>query len=153
MASQIRDLTLPVPPHQAYGLIRASGAEIPKFRCTYDDPATLTLAWKKGWGLTNPVEVKVNIYQGPDGASSLIRYEASILALVDPFGFLTVTLDQFAGHLQAHYYGMMTNTQPPPPLKNSREVTVSVILVVISLVVTILVLAVALPLIFVIARF
>jgi hypothetical protein len=44
MASQLRDITLPVPPAHAYGLVRTSGNEIPKFRPTRDDPVSFALA-------------------------------------------------------------------------------------------------------------
>lgn len=131
MASQIRDVTLPMPPAQAYGLVRASGFEIPKFRNIRDDPATLTLAWNKGWGWSNPVTVQVAIYQGPDQGSSLVRYEASILALADPFGFTTKTLEQFIGHLHAHQQALATGTQAPPPPKDTHAVKVNIIMIAV----------------------
>lgn len=131
MASQLRDITLPVPPAQAYGLVRASGCEIPKFRPIRDDPVSFSLAWSKGWGWSNPVDVKVTIYQGPDASTSLIRYEVSILALADPFGFTTKTLDQFIGHLQAHHQAMRSNTPAPPPPKNTHDVKVNIIILVV----------------------
>lgn len=131
MASSIRDVTLPIPPAQAYGVVRASGFEIPKFRNLRDDPASLTLAWNKGWGWSNPVTVQVAIYQGPDSGTSLIRYVASILALADPFGFTTKTLDQFIGHLYAHHQALTTGTPPPPPPKNTHEMKVNLIMIAV----------------------
>ena len=131
MASQTRDIMLPMPPAQAYGLVRASGNEIPKYRPLRDDPATLTLAWNKGFGWSNPVTVQVAIYQGPDANSSMIRYEASILALADPFGFNNKTLDQFTGHLQAHQQAQANGTQAPPPPTNKHEMKVNLIIIAV----------------------
>jgi hypothetical protein len=77
------------------------------------------------------VDVKATVYQGPDPTTSLIRYEASILALADPFGFTTKTLDQFIGHLHAHHQAMLSNTPAPPPPKNTHDVKVNVIILAV----------------------
>ena len=114
MANQFRDVHLPVRADHTLTLVRTSGNEIPKFQTTMENPALYRICWHKGFGWTNPVDVRASVHQ-LDANTSLVRYEAEILALVDPFGFLTKTLDQFEQHLHAHHQAWINNTPPPPP--------------------------------------
>jgi hypothetical protein len=127
MATETREVLLPVPPPEAYALVIAAGREIPKFRPSFENPSTLCAGYAKGWGLSNPIDVNVRVSQAQDGASSVIRFEATLMALVDPFGLLTKTLDQFAGHLHNHHVARMTGAPVPPALTNEREVRVNIV--------------------------
>ena len=114
MASKSRDITLAAPSHVSYGLARAAGAELPGFRLSREDPAGYYLEFSRGFGWTNPTELKVTVYQ-LDAQSSQLRLNASILALVDPFGFLDSALDMFENHLRAHHQASLSGVRPPPP--------------------------------------
>ena len=55
--------------------------------------------------------------------------DASILALADPFGFLTGTLDAFETHLRALHQAMQTGAPPPPPPANNRAIVVNLVII------------------------
>ena len=132
MASKSRDITLAAPSHVSYGLARAAGAELPGFRLSREDPAGYYLEFSRGFGLTNPTELKVTVSQ-LDAQSSQLRLNASILALVDPFGFLDSALDMFENHLRAHHQASLSGVRPPPPPKDRRAIWVNVIIFVVVL--------------------
>jgi hypothetical protein len=96
MASKSRDITLATPSHVTYGLARAAGSELPGFRIRREDPAGYYLKFARGFGWTNPTDVEVTVYQ-LDAQTSQLRLNASILALLDPFGFLDSALDRAYG--------------------------------------------------------
>jgi hypothetical protein len=123
-----RDVTLPALPPDAWALARNSGAEIPAFRLEGQDPHRLSLRFSRGFGWSNPVDVFVTIWQsGP--TESTLRYEASILALADPFDFMQKNLDRFEQHLRAHHHAWMTGTQPPPAPLDRHSVKVNLVLI------------------------
>lgn len=112
MASTTRDVHLPVLPHDAYGLARVSGSQIPSFRLEREEPAAFRIHFHRGFGWSNPIDVSVTVWQtGPQ--QSTLRYQASILALADPFGFMDKNLDRFQQHLLAHYEAWIHNRPPP----------------------------------------
>ncbi len=112
-------------PEHAFALARASGYQIPSWRCLRDEPHSGTLKFSKGFGWTNPMEMTITIFGAGEGRSTL-RYEASILALADPFGFMDSTLDQFLAHLENHRSAWLSGTQPGPPPKNNRALMVNI---------------------------
>lgn len=112
-AENTRDIALELPPTEARGLVEAAGNAVPKFKPNGD------LSWRKGWGLSNPVTVHVQLV--PDGqGGTTVSYKASILALFDPFGFTTETLDVFEHQLQAHRAVRGTDATPEPALPLRR---------------------------------
>jgi hypothetical protein len=125
MASRQREVMLDLPPEHAFALARSSAYEIPSYRCIGEDPAGFALKFSKGFGWTNPMELKITAYP-VDTGRSVLRYEASILALADPFGFMNSTLDQFIAHMENHRRAWLSGTQPAPPPKNNRPLWVNV---------------------------
>lgn len=130
MASKSRDITLAAPSNVTYGLARAAGTELPGFRLSREDPAGYYLKFARGWGWTNPTDVEVTIYQ-LDADNSQLRLSASILALIDPFGFLDSALDMFETHLRAHHQASLQGVRPPPPPKDRRAMWVNIIIIVV----------------------
>jgi hypothetical protein len=109
MARTHRDVILQALPPDAWALARNSGAEIPAFRLEGQDPHRLSLRFSRGFGWSNPIDVFVTVWQsGP--AQSTLRYEASILALADPFDFMQKNLERFEQHLHAHHHAWATGT-------------------------------------------
>jgi hypothetical protein len=128
MARTHRDVTLPALPRDAWALARNSGLEVPPFRLEGQDPYSLTLRFNRGFGWSNPVYVLVTIWQsGP--RESTLRYEASILALADPFDFMQKNLERFEQHLHAHYQAWLNGAQPPPPPPDRHSMKVNLILI------------------------
>jgi hypothetical protein len=124
MARTQRDVTLPVSPPDAYALARNSGCVIPSFRMQGEDPVHFRIFFHRGFGWSNPIDVTVTIWQsGPQ--QSTLRYEASILALADPFKFMDKNLERFQLHLEAHYHAWMNNAPPPPPPVDTHSVKVN----------------------------
>ena len=139
MAKTYRDVILPVQPADAYALVRASGSQMPSFTLKGEDPTNLRISFYRGFGWSNPIDVDVTMW-GADPQHTTIRYEASILALADPFGFMKGNLDRFEKHLQAHHQAWLSNAAPPPPPKDTHSIKVNV--AIIGCVVVFLVLAV-----------
>ena len=128
MARTHRDVQLAVLPPDAWMLARNSGSEIPSFRLTAADPASLRLRFDRGFGWSNPIDVDVSIWQsGP--AHSTLRYEASLLALADPFDFMGKNLERFEQHLHAHCHAWMNGMAPPPPPVDKHSVKVNLIII------------------------
>ena len=125
MASKLREVVLDMPPEHAFALARASAYQIPSFRCLRDEPHAFSLKFSKGFGWTNPMEMTITAFAAEAGRSTL-RYEASILALVDPFGFMGSTLDQFIAHMENHRRAWLEGAQPGPPPANNRPLMVNV---------------------------
>jgi len=132
MASKSRDITLAAPSHISYGLARAAGSELPGFRISREDPAGYYLKFARGFGWTNPTDVEVTVYQ-LDAQTSQLRLNASILALLDPFGFLDSALDMFESHLRAHHQASLQGVRPPPPPKDRRALWVNIVIIVAAL--------------------
>ena len=128
MASKTRVITLPAPSNVTYGLVRTAGSELKGFRLTREDPAGYYFKFARGFGWTNPTDLEVTIYQ-LDAQSSQLRLDASVLALADPFGFLTGTLDAFETHLRALHQAMQTGAPPPPPPANNRAIVVNLVII------------------------
>jgi len=128
MAKSERQVQLPVGPHHAYCLVRDSGAQIPKFRPGMENPAQCTLRWQRGWGLTNPIDVVARIHS-QDGQQCTVHYQASILALADPFGFTDKSLEQFITHLQNTLHAQQTGTPVPLPPTEERSIWVNVAII------------------------
>jgi hypothetical protein len=61
-----------------------------------------------------------------DGQQSTVHYEASILALADPFGFTDKTLEQFTTHLHNMLHAQQTGAPLPPPSTEERSIGVNV---------------------------
>lgn len=144
MAKTVRQITLPAPPDLTYVLLRDSGNQIPKFRPSGENPAQYTLHWHRGFGWTNPIDVRAAI-TGYDGYQCQIEYEASILALADPFGFTAKTIEQFETHLYAYQYARQTGAPLPAPPTDERSIWINVALigcVVVAVVLVIVVIAV-----------
>ena len=125
MASRLREVMLDMPPEHAFALARSAGYAIPSYRCVRDDATTLNLKFSKGFGWTNPMELSITALPA-DAGRSVLRYEASILALADPFGFMNSPLDQFIGHMENHRRAWLEGAQPGPPPKNNRPLIVNV---------------------------
>ncbi len=112
-------------------LARNSGAEIPSFKITGADPATLRLWFARGFGWSNPIDVNVTVWQsGPQ--HSTLRYEASLLALADPFDFMGKNLERFEQHLHAHCQAWMAGMPPPPPPEDKHSMKVNLIIVAVT---------------------
>jgi hypothetical protein len=127
MASKTRVITLPAPSNVTYGLVRAAGSDLKGFRLAREDPAGYYFKFARGFGWTNPTDLEVTIYQ-LDAQTSQLRLDASILALADPFGFLTGTLDTFETHLRAMHQASLTGVPPPPPPANRRAIIVNLVI-------------------------
>lgn len=128
MATTHRDVTLPVLPHDAWMLARNSGAEIPAFSLAGQDPMALRLKFSRGFGWSNPIDVTVSVWQtGP--CESTLRYEASLLALADPFDFMGKNLERFVQHLHAHLAAWQTGTAPPPAPVDRHSARVNLIII------------------------
>lgn len=125
MAKKSKDLLLDMPPDHAFALARASAYEIKGFRCVVDDPSRYALKFSKGFGLTNPMEMEIWVQATPDGRAQ-VNFQAGILALADPFGFLTASLEQFSAHLENHRQAWLAGTAPSPPPANNRALWVNV---------------------------
>lgn len=123
MAKSETQVNLPVPVNHAYVLVRESGNQIPKFRPLVEDPGRYTLRWQRGWGWTNPIDVRATVHDY--GGQSVVHYEASILALADPFGFTNKTLEQFATHLQNYLRAQQTGAPLAPPPTEERSIWVN----------------------------
>lgn len=128
MAKTSREVTLPVPAETAFQLARASGAELPGFRPSGEDPSQLRLRFCRGFGWSNPIDVDVTVWaSGPN--QSRLRYDASIVALADPFGFMRKNLERFEQHLGAHHRALLQGTAPPAPPRDSHSIKVNVMLI------------------------
>lgn len=115
-------------PQEAWMLARNSGAEIPSFQMGAQDPAALRLMFNRGFGWSNPIDVSVVVWQsGP--SHSTLRYEASILALMDPFNFMGKNLDRFEAHLHAHHNAWRAGLPPPPPPQDTHSAKVNLIII------------------------
>ena len=128
MAKTSREVTLPVPAPTAFQLARASGAELPGFRLSGEDASQLRLKFCRGFGWSNPIDVEVAVWESAPNQSRL-RYDASILALADPFGFMSKNLERFEQHLGAHHQALLQGTAPPAPPKDKHSVKANVILI------------------------
>ncbi|MBX3126537.1 MAG: hypothetical protein KF718_07455 [Polyangiaceae bacterium] len=124
MASKKRELFVDAPAHITYGLARAAGSEIGSFRLVIDNPTAGFAKFSRGFGLTNPMDVIVTVTPVDEQRCSVV-YEASILALVDPFGFLGGALDVFSAHLENHRQAWATGTPPPAAPKDKRPLVVT----------------------------
>jgi hypothetical protein len=127
MARTSRDLKLTVHPNDAYMLALHSGAQIPSFSIMRQDPARFRVDFHRGFGWSNPIDVSVTAWQSGEFETTL-RYEASILALADPFGFMDKNLDRFEQHLRAHHEAWLTGGTPPPAPADSHSVKVNLII-------------------------
>lgn len=130
MANEIREVTLPLPPIQAYELARLAGNEIPKYRNVLDDTQNFRMTWSKGWGWSNPVDIQLQIMQ-LDDQNTLLRYNANVLALADPFGILTSALNQFTTHLENHYQAQINHAPPPPPPVDNKAMKMNLVILAI----------------------
>jgi hypothetical protein len=132
MARTHRDVVLPVLPHDAWALARNSGIQIPSFSLSGQDPASFRLMFHRGFGWSNPIDVTVTVWQsGP--AESTLRYEASLLALADPFGFMDKNLERFQQHLLAHHHAWLTGSPLPLPPVDTHSAKVNLVIIAIVL--------------------
>ncbi len=124
MASKKKEVLVEAPAQIVYGLARTSGSEIASFRCVIDNPTAGYAKFSRGFGLTNPMDVTITVATINEHRTSVV-YEASILALADPFGFLTGALDVFSAHLENHRQAWATGTAPGPAPKDKRPLYVT----------------------------
>ena len=84
-------------------------------------------AWHRGWGWTNPIDVRATVHDY--GGQSIVHYEASILALADPFGLTNKTLEQFETHLQSYLHAQQTGAPLAAPPTEERSLWINLAII------------------------
>ena len=109
------------------------------FRLFQEDRSQATLWFKRGFGWTNPIDLKVWVFSpgSENPHAAVVRYQASILALADPMGFTKGAIDMFEKHVQAHLHSAMTGAPLPPPPKDLRAMKINFIIIGIAAVLVI----------------
>lgn len=125
MADKMHTFQLQMPATQAYPLVRQAAIEVRGFSLKREDPAHYMMELARGFGLTNPVDVTISVYEPAPGQTA-VQMKASIFALADPMGFLPSVLGMFETHILAHAQALQTGQPPPPPPRDKRAWAITI---------------------------
>lgn len=88
------DVFTRIPADTCFRILQGLGARVDKYSLLETSPKQGFIVWRKGWGWTNPIQVRVDV-KALSPTQTKITFTADLLAAVDPLGFTKRAIELF----------------------------------------------------------